>query len=654
MFHFVHFWARSLVAIYRNEIRGNRKFANQEEDDRQTRMPLMKSLKSYIANLAIAAALSMSCAAGTYYWYLSTEPQQNRETLQRVAEVASVHHEVLRRAPKRLLWEGLNVGDALHDGETIRTAEDGEIKIRFDDGRSIDLEPESLIAIQKSQSAIQLELVEGSAFVSGQTRGTQVNPASQPSLLLKSAQQTVQLNGASVALSKSSSDHLNIQVLEGRAQIEGAGGSRELKSGEYSDLDSQSSVFHVQIISPVLRGPVYLHSGKKNLIEFKWSGLPAQYKTEIWAGPSRSKLRLVGVSSQENVGQVLAQIPYGRISWKLVARQPETGVVKFESPLYRLDLRAHPPAILNEPQNNAMVLVDAAPANLNFQWKRPVDAERVEVTLSKQPDFSSNVFQKKFTKEESFRTPPLDEGFYFVRTAAYYRDFVEPEYSPLQRFTLRNRDSMHQAMAPIKWTIPGEKTVQEFGLEPRLELAWKPQGREDEISSYRLQLFDPKKVEQKPIILNLRQRNAVTPVPNSGRYIASVEAIDKYDHVVGQSEQLELDVRLAPLLNPPTILPAEGPLRAGGDGKTEIRWQPMKGATEYEMVIRNKQGRELFKATLKQPVARMKNFMPGEYDVELVAFDHWGRKGQQGVPRVLVVPDNSGLQAPKLKRIKVD
>ena len=109
-----------------------------------------------------------------------------------------------------------------------------------------------------------------------------------------------------------------------------------------------------------------------------------------------------------------------------------------------------------------------------------------------------------------------------------------------------------------------------------------------------------------------------------------------------------------PLLQAPKILPLEGVLKSQNDGRSEIQWETLDGAKEYELVITNKEGQQLAKKRYQGNSTNLKNLLPGEYMIKLVAVDQFGRTGKEATQRTLLVPDQSNIQAPKLKKIKVN
>ncbi|WP_374032330.1 hypothetical protein [Bdellovibrio bacteriovorus] len=108
-------------------------------------------MKKQWKRLLIAALSSSSVFAATWFWYQSTADTRSSNSNEKpLAYVGKVVEDIQRRPASRLLWQLVNSGEPLYNGEAIRTSERGEVRIQFvDSDRYLDLEPESLIVIKK-------------------------------------------------------------------------------------------------------------------------------------------------------------------------------------------------------------------------------------------------------------------------------------------------------------------------------------------------------------------------------------------------------------------------------------------------------------------------------------------------------------------------
>jgi predicted phage tail protein len=200
--------------------------------------------------------------------------------------------------------------------------------------------------------------------------------------------------------------------------------------------------------------------------------------------------------------------------------------------------------------------------------------------------------------------------------------------------------------------MPEASMTQYFYDTPQLGLTWNADKME-QVSTWRVRLRTEDQDSSQAKVIDSKENKISTPVAKPGRYIASIEALDKNGEVMGSAQSQAVTVAVAPPLTAPQFLPAEGSLQATMDGKSQLEWSKVDGAKEYWLTIR-KNGKELRKAKYVSNSTSLKNLLPGEYEVEISALDSHGRNSEVNPARKLVVPDKSNLRAPTLKKIKVN
>lgn len=613
-------------------------------------------MRSQWKRLLLAAALSLSCAGGTVIWYRMTESRFEISDATPLAQVSSVDDEVLRRPSTRLLWLPVNTGDNLYTGETIRTSSRGELHIQLTQGGSIRLEPDSLIVLQENRGQISLDLMEGSLFVDAKQTDTAASgqAATTPSLVLNSKSGRVDLTGATAALSKTSGDRVDLQVLEGSAKVEGADGqSREVSSGRSSSLDASGAVFDTSnwlILSPELGKPLFVDPDAEKNVTFKWRGLPKEWQVSLWAGETKRGMKELA-TADVGAAEVSAKLPLGKFWWKLVAKDPNKKIVAEKASASRLDLLARRLPSVIFPLADAVIPIERSPAAVTFRWEKLEMATQLRLEVGADPDLKAPLVNRVFRQEEELTVPNLKDGTYYWRVSAMFDGAEDPTQGRIQRMTLESPS----ARAPVQfnWALPREKQTQSFATEPQLELKWEPTSRQNEIQSYRIYL-EHESNPQASARLEAQQPGIQAKVASPGRYIASIEAVAKDGSVIGRSSPLPVVSQELPRLAPPALTPATGKIQTGGDGRTELTWTPIEGAKEYRLTILNSAGEQLAQRSYKRANANLQNLLPGEYTVKLETIDQWGRPGEVGEPRVLVVPEKSNLKAPSLKRIKVN
>lgn len=603
-------------------------------------------MKTQWKRLLFAALISSSVFVGTWIWYQSTDSSYSSTSNEKpLAYVGRVMNDIQRRPSSRLLWQIVNTGEPLYNGEAIRTSEQGEVRIQFaDSDRYLDLEPESLIVIKKSEGEIALDLMEGSLFVNAKEGSG--DPAA-PGLVLNSANGKVDLSQASASLSKGKGNAVDVQVLEGKASL-------KTEDGKSKDLTSTSVI---KILSPLPQKPVAMDAELPQPVPFKWQGFPAKSQVSLWVGPSRKEMKAIKTAEAEK-NELSAVLPFGRHYYKLVATNPE-GKVLQESSVYKTEILARYAPTVVFPTADAQIPADKSPFDMTFKWQKGDDTRQMTLEVWTDPSLKNRVTAKSFQKEDSFTLPSLKPGTYFWRMSSYYVDSDKPLLGKVQKFTVKEPEQVQVKVEPpplvpvqVSFNMPESSFTQYYTDTPQVGLNWKSD-KNDQVAVWRVRVYgedqDPSQVQP----VEVKETKFQTPVAKPGRYIASIEAVNKDGQVLGTTPPQTVDVNPLPLLKAPQFLPVEGQLQASMDGKSTLEWSPIEGAKEYWLVV-SKNGKELKRTKYASTSTSLKNLLPGEYDVEISAVDSHGRASETASPRKLLVPDKSNLKAPTLKKIKVN
>ncbi len=610
-------------------------------------------MNSRIKRLLIAASLSGLGIATTLIWYRSTDSSLVKTGETPLAQVGQVSDEVLRRPPTRLLWHAVNTGDPLFNGEAIRTSAAGEVRIQFEDGRFIDIEPDSLIVLSKAEGEISLDLMEGGLFVNAKADGT--TTAGGGGLVLNSAQGKVDLSGASASLSKAQGQNLNLQVVEGSAKVQSKDGkTQELSSGKTGVLGSSGLQFdssQIKIITPLPNKAVYLDPSKKPEVQFQWAGFPKEWQVSAFVGPGRKQMKEL-VVAEAGTSQTKSVLPYGKHYWKLVAKDPVSHEVKGESPIFRLEVLARTTPTLLAPSPNAQLEFETFPASVQLVWQKADESNQLVLEVAKDPQLKQKVTSQSLSQVERFNLEKLSEGTYYWRLSSFFPDVKEPWSGPIQQFRLIKKADEKPVQVAIQWEQVNPQ--QTFVDKPSLLLAWSAGPQSNLVSQWKVSWKHENEAPATAKFIETADRKLEAPVEKPGRYLASVEAYDKKGRLMGRSENLTLQLQPKPLLPAPQLVPAEGPLTTRADGTGEFQWSQIEGAQEYELKILNSEGKELVVKRATNTKMTLENMMPGEYSVSLVSIDSHSRPSPSPTRRTLVVPSKSQLRAPALKKVKVN
>lgn len=609
-------------------------------------------MKSYWKKMSWSFLISALCFGATLAWYRYAEKQfANRDGEEIVAYVSKMSDAAQHRPASISLWQMLEMNDSLYNGEAIRTSPAGEVRIHFKDSEKfIDLEPDSLIIIQKSKGEIALDLMEGSLFVDA--KGT----AGGNSLVLNSANGKVDLSGASVNLSKGANAGLNVQVLEGKASIKDKNGNAQIletgKSGLIGTGGVEMSNQNIEIISPFINKPNYIYDPKNSEIAFEWKGMPEDSVVSIHTGTSQKTMKEFITAGAAGVHQLKGKINPGKYMWKLVAKNPTDGKIISESPTYKLELKPRFGPMALAPEANSKVLLTEMPGVVSVNWTVPDKIQQIKIEIAKDPDFQQMLITQNANKESSYQWKVLEPGTYYWRMISSFTDSEKILTSPVQMFSVVHFVKEKEPLL-IEWNLAENNSTQYYINEPQLNLTWSAKNRITEIASwkikYRSEVSPQQIIEKQTTTLDFKEK-----IEKPGRYIASIEAMDTKGLVIGSTEERTVSILERPRLISPKILPLDGDLNAEKDGRYSVKWDRQEQARDYLLVVKNADGKVLANKKYPSNSADLKNLLPGKYSLKVLSIDEFGRESSDAVERTLTVPDVSRVKAPKLKKIKVN
>lgn len=600
--------------------------------------------------LIIAASISASCLGLTHWWYVATSPEQNTHSNQKpLAFIGTTKDEILRKPVSRTIWQEVSEGDAVYNNEAIRTSSIGEVRLSFaEGGRHLDLEPDSLIMISQNNNEISLDLMDGSFVVAKSEGATDTGP----SLTLNSGGNKVDLSNATASLSKGVGG-IDVQVLKGKATLESADGkSQDIESGKSGVFGANGVSFNqqnLQILSPATESPTYVNPELVTPTLFKWKGFPANALVSLQTGNSRRNLASK-IETETSEGSL--QLSPGKYFWKLVAKDKNTQKALGESSVYTLEIAARIAPTVIFPMEGSSALKKTADEAIEFRWLKPEKVRLVTIEVWSDAALKNKIFTKTLAKEELWSLP-LKDGTYHWRVSATYPQIEKPILGKIVKFKVQPYVPPKPPVV-IGWLNP-EETAQFFVTQPSTLWNWQS-AQQDQVKSWKLYLaeseedFSAKKYQT----YETKELTYKAPVTKAGRYIAMVEALGENSKVLAKSNFKSIDLTVTPLLDPPSFKPATGDLQADNQGNLSVEWSTVEKAQEYELVLIDRKGKPLRSAKFKGNSTALKNLLPGTYKVQVTAIDEYGRTGTKSEARPVQVPDTSNLNAPKLKKIKVN
>ena len=138
-----------------------------------------------------------------------------------VAKVEVVDHLARSRSPIQLSWTQLSAGDALHEGDEIATMDSSHLTVRFEDGQTVTLGPNSLLELKRirkgGDGTFNIALLHGNLDVAGS------NSVKKGQLEIQvGGQKLIAGGGSTVKVDSSQAGAPKIAVSNGQVQVTNA------------------------------------------------------------------------------------------------------------------------------------------------------------------------------------------------------------------------------------------------------------------------------------------------------------------------------------------------------------------------------------------------------------------------------------------------
>lgn len=145
--------------------------------------------------------------------------------LEQVAQVKTKSNQVLRNQTGQLLWQDIDIGEAIYIGNSIQTENNSSTEVILNGGEKILIGPESLVRFARNQDEISLQLVDGKIEVKSADITTQevmkIVPQKKKKLIIQTPQGQLHVKDADVKIKadKNNQDNFKVEVLKGAPEL---------------------------------------------------------------------------------------------------------------------------------------------------------------------------------------------------------------------------------------------------------------------------------------------------------------------------------------------------------------------------------------------------------------------------------------------------
>lgn len=330
-----------------------------------------KLSRTDIVVLVICSAILVMSAV---LLYLEMTLSYDGGTRRPIGYVSYRNHIVQRREPVQVVWQRLNTGDAVFDGDSVRTDETAEAVIDLKDRSEIELDPESLIVLHLREK-MTVTLVKGSAII---------RPGSQGVIVEWSGRSFTTEAGPTRFFVDPRNDKDGEIETHGTAFVLTDEGTVLLRPGESletKDGKDQRLRRGIVAISPEDNAR-FFYTGDSMEVEFRWKAAARTTSVEIYTGAVHEKnLQIYDV---QNDSRLVLELKEANYFWR-VRQGDQTG------PLRRLRLRRKSSPQLLMPRPEARIRIASDPGYVFFRWKEEESASSYFIELARDRSFTDRV-----------------------------------------------------------------------------------------------------------------------------------------------------------------------------------------------------------------------------------------------------------------------
>jgi len=330
-----------------------------------------KLSRTDIVVLIISSAIFILCAV---LLYLEMTLSYGEGAGRPVGDVSYRNRIVQRRDPAQVVWQRVNPGDTVFDGDSIRTDETAEAVIDLKDGSRIELDPESLIVLHLRERTI-VSLVKGSAII---------RPGSNGVVVERSGRRFTTEAGPVRFFVDPLNDKDGEMETDGTSSVLSEDGAVLLRPGESlqtKDGKDQRLRRRIAAISPEDNAR-FFYTGDAMEVEFRWQAAAGTTTVEIYAGAPLEKN--IQVYEVKNDSRLVLGLKAANYFWR-VRQGDEVG------PLRRLRLRRKSSPQLLMPRPEAKIRINSDQGYVSFRWKEEESASSYFIELAKDRSFTDRV-----------------------------------------------------------------------------------------------------------------------------------------------------------------------------------------------------------------------------------------------------------------------
>jgi hypothetical protein len=411
---------------------------------------------------------------------------------------------VQRRFSDRVLWDRLQEGSPVYDGDYVRTAEKSEATIHFTGGLNIDLEENSLVQIFTTDTVPRIAFTQGAMSVNALTSNGAASEEAA-SLILETADQrrvtvtgrtgndTGKLNitqGTVLDVRITAEEQVDLRLTEGRADFEHKGAVQTLSGGDVLSMDAAGTILAEARTVMITPRPAarLLSGGGATPVDFSWRGVnyTGDDRTRLEVAEDRGFTRIVHRVTGEAAGETRLDLLPGIWFWRAYPVRAGTAPAVAAAASGRVTVSVVPaPRTLTPKEGEAYRYRSSLP-EVRFQWTSAPEIAYYLLEAADNPGFQSPALQTMVWgsagETGSFTGSGLGPGRWYWRVQPILNEDYQGSIAPsaTASFTITERAA---PAAPILLSPRAEALVSVVENRQDIYFSWQ---NESEAASYTL------------------------------------------------------------------------------------------------------------------------------------------------------------------------
>ena len=508
-------------------------------------------------------------------------------------------NDVKRKLSDSLIWDAIDKNDTIYFKDSVLTLDNSEAIVRFSSGEEIEVNPNSLVVLEKVQDSVFINFVKGDIFTKSSAKG----------LKIKFNDKEIDIKNARASISSKA-----ISVLSGSIDI----GDKKIKAGELAEITKEGigkiekNIF--VIYKPQVNEKILLNK-LNGAVEFNWKTSDDEgRKYQIQISKTSDFKNLVFKKEGIISGSVSTNLAEGIYYFRLLTIQ---GNSIRTSPHQKFTLIFEKPTKIISPLPNEIYKYNKTQASINFSWSASMFQDKFVIEISGENDFKNTLIKKEFYKDHAVLE--LSQGSYYFRVKSYNKFRSTPGFSAVRKFSVVKIEKLDspEPISPAKEQLFFKKHKNPIDVL----FSWNPV---KDASGYNLIVARDEDFKTKIYEKTIKVNSHPYSMEQAGDFYWTVQAIDELGELSNIKQRNFFSINdKAPIK---IFAPVKGNLffAQNEDDKLEFKWANEGGVAFYKLIVREEKEGEVINET---PQGVKDNYIiplpvPGKYIWLLEAYNN--------------------------------